>query len=251
MIKISSLSLSGGQGKTTLTVLLARYLANHGKSVLVIDCDAQANSTTFLGVDIEEDDPTLLEVLKGEIEAKDCLYEVSDNLHLIPADDGLDAIGDYLSSSAAGALMLKRRLKNISGFDYCLIDSPPQRSQISSTVIGASDYAILPCESSVKGYGSLIRTLEAIKELQDLEVTSIETLGILPFRDRWVGARRTNESEKCINAMAQVLDQVFPSIRESEQYKKAVSNRTTLEALGHPDLEYPFEKITEKLEGLS
>ncbi|MBW4558214.1 MAG: ParA family protein [Trichormus sp. ATA11-4-KO1] len=91
---------------------------------------------------------------------------------------------------------LKRRLTPVDKlFDYCIIDAPPQRSQICLSVIGASNALMIPVEASVKGLQSLIRTLELIAELRDdQEAFDGEILGVVPFRDRWVGLRRTNEA---------------------------------------------------------
>lgn len=55
-------------------VLLAKQLSEKGKRVLAIDADPQANLTFFLGQEPTEQDPTLLEVLKGIIETEDGIY---------------------------------------------------------------------------------------------------------------------------------------------------------------------------------
>jgi chromosome partitioning protein len=65
-------------------------------------------------------------------------------------------------------LTLRRRLGSVASlFDYCLVDAPPQRSQICPIVMGASDGIAIPVEASVKGLQSLIRTLELSFELPD------------------------------------------------------------------------------------
>ena len=87
MITISSISLAGGQGKSTTTLFLARLLASSGANVLVVDGDPQSSLTTFLGFQVEADSPTLLEVLKKQegVETKDGIYPTKyENLYLIP-----------------------------------------------------------------------------------------------------------------------------------------------------------------------
>ncbi|MCC5634011.1 ParA family protein [Nostoc sphaeroides CHAB 2801] len=130
--------------------------------------------------------PTLLEFLKKTVALLDCIYPTqdNDNLFLIPADDQLDTVQDYLSNSGVGATLLKRRLEAIRQiFQVCIIDAPPQRSQICLTVIGAADFLIIPAEASVKGYGSLVRTLDLLSGLRDVGATNASILGVLPFRD--------------------------------------------------------------------
>lgn len=245
VLTLACMSLSGGQGKTTTSILLSRYLAAAGFSVLTIDADPQGNLTTFLGHELADDQPTLLEVLKGSVELVDAIYETNyPELTLIPADDGLDTAQDFLSSSGMGVLLLGRRLEPADeNFDVCIIDSPPQRSQICKTIIGAAHQIIIPCEASVKGYGSLVRTLDAISEITEARASQATLFGALPFRDRWVGANQTTQSRDCIEAMSEAVgqDKMLPSVRESERYKTAASEAKTLHELGYPDLAYPFE----------
>lgn len=254
---VSSVSLAGGQGKTTIVLFLARFLAEQGRTVLVVDADPQSSLTTFLGHQVEPDSPTLLEVLKKQVNAEDGIYKTRhENLFLIPSDDALDTVQDYLAGSGAGAFILKRRLASISKlFDYCIVDAPPQRSQICLTVIGASDSLVIPVETSVKGLQSLIRTLELIAELRDdQEAFDGRILGVVPFRDRWVGLRRTNESESNIASMQHITqewfneDLVLPSIRESEKFKQAINRGQTLHEMGQDDLAYPIEFLAKKIE---
>ncbi|NJL02973.1 MAG: ParA family protein [Spirulinaceae cyanobacterium RM2_2_10] len=255
MLTLACLSLSGGQGKTTTAVLLGKRLAASGHPVLVIDADPQSNLTTFLGHDVEANAPTLLEVFRGSVALEDAIYPTtSENLFLIPADDGLDAVQDYLASSGVGAMLLRKRLAPAQdSFAIAVVDCPPQRSQICKSVIGASDRILVPCEATVKGYGSLVRTLDAIAELKDMGASEAELLGVIPFRDRWVGMNQSQESRACIEEMRREVgpDRVLPSIRESERYKQAISKGLTLEALGFPDLEYPFQVLEQRLSTLT
>lgn len=81
------ISLSGGQGKTAAAFFTALLLANQGKKVLVIDADPQANLTFYLGQEVEENEPSLLEVLTGQVSTEDGIYPTRyPNLFVIPAD---------------------------------------------------------------------------------------------------------------------------------------------------------------------
>lgn len=66
-----------------------------------------------MGLELEPNQPTLLEVVKKSVPIEDSLYPIegNDNLFLIPSDDGLDAAAEYLSSSGVGATLLLRRLE--------------------------------------------------------------------------------------------------------------------------------------------
>ena len=255
MITIAIASLSGGQGKTTTSLFLSRLLAWKGYATLAIDADPQHNLTTYMGLELEPNQPTLLEALKKSVPIADSIYPIegNDNLFLIPSDDGLDAAAEYLSSSGVGATLLLRRLEPVANsFQVCIIDSPPQRSQICLTTIGAADILVVPAEASLKGYGSLARTLDLLNSMREVRATNAQLLGVLPFRDRWIGNTQTSESRLAVEGMQDEVgaELILPSIRESEQYKKAINRRKSLSELGHSDLEYPFEILLAKIESL-
>jgi cellulose biosynthesis protein BcsQ len=123
----------------------------------------------------------LTRIPKKTVSAEDSIYAAEgDHLFLIPADDQLDTVQDYLSNSGVGATLLKRRLEPVAdAFKVCIIDAPPQRSQICLTVLGAADTLIIPAEASVKGDGSLVRTLDLLRTLQDVGATDAQVLGVL------------------------------------------------------------------------
>ena len=251
MKTIAAVSLAGGQGKTTTCYFLAKMLANTGAKVLVIDCDPQANLTFFLNHEVASNEPTLLEVLKGTISIEDGIYPTSNsNLFLIPSDTGLAKVTEYLSGSGTGALILNIRLQSIRDlFDYVIIDVQPTRSQICLTAVGAADWVLIPAESATKGVNSLLDTQKFLAEQSKVMAFRGQTLGIIPFRDRWVGRTQTIESRQNINAMKEFANGtlVLPSIIESEKFKKATRQGKLLRDLGATDLEYPFEKIIELL----
>jgi chromosome partitioning protein len=105
VLTITAASLAGGQGKTTSCFFLARALAERGYKVLLTDADPQSSLTLYLGHEVEANQPTLLEVLKKQVAVEDVIYESNyQNLWLIPSDEGLETIQDYLSSTAMGEL---------------------------------------------------------------------------------------------------------------------------------------------------
>ena len=245
------ISLSGGQGKTTAAFFTALLLAQQGKRVLVIDADPQANLTFYLGQEVEENEPSLLEVLTGQVTTEDGIYPTSyPNLFVIPADRSLFKVADFLASSGTGAFILKLRLKAVAAlFDYAIVDVQPSRSQICLTALGAADLALIPVEANTKGVNSLIDTLKFVGEQTNLAAFTGSVVGVIPFRDRWVGNTQTVDSRENIAAMAELFPDltIFPSIKESEQFKKGIRQGQTLTELGHSELEYPFTKIIEVL----
>lgn len=233
-------------GKTTVVLFLALLLAKQGKRVLAIDADPQANLTFYLGCEVSKTDPTLLEVLTTACLPEDAIYSTRyDNLFLIPADRSLFKVSDYLSSSGAGAFILKVRLQSVKDlFDICLIDVQPTRSQICLTAVGATDSVIIPAEATTKGVNSLIETQTFLREQREVTAFTGQVVGVLPFRDRWAGRNQTIESRENIEAMREIAHPVpvLPSILEAEPIKRSIRTCKLPADLGYPDLQYPFEQ---------
>ena len=252
MLTITISSLSGGQGKTTTAFFLSRLLAQKAK-VLAIDLDPQSNLTFFLQHSVKEESPTALEMITNSVNITDSIYQLNwNNLYLIPSDNGLAKAQDYLSTSGMGAMILKNRLKKIQHlFDYCVIDSPPARTQISMTTLGCADKILIPVEAVTKGVNSLLRTIELIDSLDSIGAISGNILGIIPFRDRWIGGRQAKQSMLAINAMKKISEEigtkVFSSIPESERFKQALDKSELLNEMGYSNLEIAFNQILEEL----
>ena len=123
------------------------------------------------------------------------------------------------------------------------------RSQLCLTALGAADSALIPVEANTKGVNSLTETMKFIDEQTNLGAFNGSVLGAIPFRDRWVGNTQTVDSRENIAAMIDLFPSLtlFPSIKESEQYKRGIRQGHTLSELGHTELEYPFTKIMEVL----
>ena len=259
MHTISCISLSGGMGKTTSSFFLGLYLSRLGYKVLFVDGDPQSNLSFYTSTSIESDDPTLLEVIKKDIDVEDGIYQTKyDNLWVIPSDDALNKAQEYLSNIGMGAIVLRKRLDCVSDiFDFCIIDSPPQRSQMSLTVVGAADSLLIPAEVSSKGVNSVCRTLDLVAEQAEIDAFNGQIIGVLPFRDRWVGRTQTKTSRESIETIKLFLSEekrhplqnieVLPSLIESEQFKKAMDLGKTLKDIGYEKLEYPFEYISSSL----
>lgn len=251
MLKLSLASLSGGQGKTTVSLFLGKLLAAKGLNVLLVDADPQASLTFYLGMEVQEATNTLYEVFTNEVAIAEAIYPTDTaNVFLVPADKGLNGAQDWIAKSGAGAVLLKKRLKPIEGkYDVCIIDSPPQGFLLALSAMAASDRVLIPAEAGSKGSASVVKTLEAIYELQDLEIFGGQVLGIVPFRDKWSGRNQTECSREAINTMRRVAEgiPIFPSILESEAFRKSLDQGKVPTEL-KPEVCHPLEVIIQKLE---
>lgn len=248
-----SLSLSGGQGKTLTAYMVGLKAANLGIPTLLVDGDPQKNLTDLLGIEVPARQPTLLEVLRGEVTIEDAIYPVPnrENLFLVPSDRALINAQYYLASLSNSAYVLSKRLQPVmQDFGLVMIDSPPQKSHICLSAIGAANAVIIPAEVAAKGIASLSETWALLEECREMRAFDGELLGVLPFRARWVGLRPTTETSTNLAAMQEMVgERLLPPLLESEAYKKAVNfGKLPSEiAAKNKDLEYPFDVFLDRL----
>jgi len=159
----------GGVGKTTTSVNLAASLARFNKKVLLIDLDPQGNATVSVGVEKDELETTILDVLTGEIKAKQAILETEIKyLKLIGSNGDLTSAEVELIEDEDGALKLKTALKKQKEkFDIILVDCPPTLNMLTLNALAAADGLLVPvqCEYfALEGLSDLMDTIQAVQE---------------------------------------------------------------------------------------
>lgn len=258
------LALAGGQGKSTVALMLGRTIARSGLPVLFIDADPQASLTAFLGVQPSHERPTLLEVItnsEDKIPLYSAIHPVPDeeSMFIIPATDQLENANHYLAASGMSLTVLKHKLDQIGieikpedkitrNFALIIIDPPPERSHLALTSMGAGNCWAIPAEANVKGVQSLVRTLELVKAYQVMLPNS-EMLGVIPFRAKWVGLNPTKTTKESINVMQELVGEslMLPNLLESDVYKRAINEQVLPSDIGKNDLEFPIITLLDKI----
>lgn len=177
----------GGSSKTT-TAGVTSYLLARDKKVLAVDMDSQGNLTEFLGrrgVD-NFSGQTILEAMQ-EGDVTDYIFEISDNLHLVPADDLLATFSRWLYNDHRGN---KEALKPVMDiYDYIIIDTPPALGDLTINALAASDRVVAMFEASIFCYGALGRFLETVWHVREKINPNLAVAGILRGL---IDARRTD-----------------------------------------------------------
>ncbi|MFR2710626.1 MAG: ParA family protein [Frisingicoccus sp.] len=159
----------GGVGKTTTSINLSASLAELGKKVLTIDMDPQGNTTSGLGIDKNQVENTVYELLLEEVSIDECIYtSVMEGLDVIASNINLSGAEVELISIENKEFLLKERISLLRDkYDYIVIDCPPSLNLLSSNALTTSDTVLVPiqCEYyALEGLSQLIHTIDLIKE---------------------------------------------------------------------------------------
>ena len=211
MHTISVANIKGGVGKSSVAATLAAGLARRGYRVLMVDSDPQTNLTMCFLPEQPDDAPSLYHVFCGEKGIEDTLVSVMDNLDLVIGDFSL-CNADMQFVKAGRLKMLGRALGGIrDGYDFIIVDTPPNLGILSLNAFMASDYIIVPIAAdtfSLKGVRMLKQALDDVREETEREIL---VAGLLLTRYN----SKTNVSrllEKSVHAAAGLLGtQVFRS----------------------------------------
>ena len=159
----------GGVGKTTTTVNLSACIAEKKKKVLLIDIDPQGNATSGLGVDKNELDHTIYDVILDKCSIKDAiLKDVYPNLDLLPSNMNLAGAELDLIDMEEREHILKSKIDEIKEeYNFIFLDCPPSLNLLTVNAMTAAEAVLIPvqCEYyALEGLVQLISTIDLIKD---------------------------------------------------------------------------------------
>jgi chromosome partitioning protein len=163
----------GGVTKTTTTVNLAYGLARAGQRVLVVDTDAQSNSTYSLLGQLQEEH-TLFDVLMNGVRLVDIVVGTKQaGLSIAPSSINLSAADLLMAATPGRELKLKRALTSVaSQYDYVLIDTPPNLGVLTVNAFIGCTQVIIPIALTTYALIGISILEKTMQELRDnLDVT--------------------------------------------------------------------------------
>lgn len=201
-MKIAVSNQKGGVGKTTTSLCVAQELRSRGYRVLMIDTDAQCNSTKFYEARTEGE-ATVVDIFCGDEVALNCVQHTAEG-DIIASDKLLSDVETMVKVDERRFTHLKRSLKSVeANYDYIIIDTPPSIGVSLKNVLAAVDYVIIPVEESGWSLDGLMDFANALDLARDNN-EKLQVAGILTVKAK----ERTRKSKRMGELASQVAEKL-------------------------------------------
>lgn len=210
----------GGVAKTTSVVSLGTALAELDQRVLLVDLDPQGSLTFSLGIDPEELEFTIGEVLLGKVPALDAILITDEGPDLLPADITLAQAEEQLISRTGREQRLRVALDPLTAdYDWILLDCPPALGVLTVSALSAADEVVIPLQAetlSHRGVGQLLDTIYDVRQFINSELV---VRGVLAT----MYDARTRHGQDVLAAIEQTYDLAVlqPPIPKSIRFAEA------------------------------
>lgn len=243
---IALFNMSGGVGKSTLTMNLAHHFQAAGKRVLMVDMDPQASLTTFLGLNPFEMESTIYQGLVTQ-HSPAVINDVL-GCSLIPANIYLSHAELELAAVLRREYRLEQVISKVSNqYDLILIDCPPSLGLLSINCLVAANYLVIPIQTEYKSVEATINLLQTTYEIAQQINQELQVIGAVPT----MYDERTSQSRRALQTITEVFDQlkgtsasfkdtiVFPPVPRRTDFANATSEHLPLAAYApkHPAVE--------------
>jgi len=188
----------GGVGKTTTAINLAASLAIEGLKILLVDCDPQANASSGLGFQRDDNRHSIYDVLMGDASAEQVILPTQlELLWLLPGSKNLTGANLELAAASDRAGRLRQALLPVqASYDLVILDCPPALDLLTLNALVASNSLLVPMQAeyfALEGISELISNLERVRSAFNPTVT-IEGVLLTMYDDRTNLAQQVTET---------------------------------------------------------
>lgn len=180
MLRLVITNQRGGDAKTTTTTTLARYFADQGRKVLIIDTDPQGSVSVILGM--KAGDKNLHNFLVKNHNFEDCLVSPHPNIDVLNSSRDTVTTEATLMGQTARELTFRNVFPNHDGkYDVVLIDVAPSISLLQTCAMIYAQNFIIPVSMdplSLQGAAASIETARTLTRLFNIEITPVAILPV-------------------------------------------------------------------------
>ena len=226
MIRLLISNQRGGVGKTTTTVNFARYLADQGRRVLLIDIDPQGSLEQVLGLKAHHH---LAHFIAHRFALSECIERYTPQIHVLCSSRDTLQAEAALMGAQARELVLHHLLKpEEHHYDAVLIDSAPSISILQSCSMYYARNVLIPTDMDSLSVTGAMATITAANQLNEFLRTDVRIVGILPTQVD----RRLQMAQSTLASLGIIEDRyhipVLPEIRSDTTISKAIRAKKLL-----------------------